>query len=187
MNVTQERLLNIMLVRTLQLGFNTMGHVSLHAVLINSRFSWETVTSWKATTARCSLPSRKPPLESLIGGILTLLRHKAHIWLSPNKWQVVKVVSNGRIPSWAPLDIKTMIYTQYFSPLPPWPMRWCSDIYFFLKSYFSPCWTHLDLDVLAVDDLYDADNIIEHQPHFLTAVWWMETNIASVSIWLQLS
>lgn len=30
--------------------------------------------------------------------------------------------------------------------------------------------THLDLDVLAVDDLYDAHDIVEHQTHFLTVV-----------------
>lgn len=30
--------------------------------------------------------------------------------------------------------------------------------------------THLDLDIPAVDDLYDAHNIIKHQAHFLTVV-----------------
>lgn len=35
--------------------------------------------------------------------------------------------------------------------------------------------THLDLDILAVDDLYDADDIVKHQAHFLTVVWWRET------------
>lgn len=50
------------------------------------------------------------------------------------------------------------------------------------KSYYTACWTHLDLDILAVDDLYDANDVIEHQPHFLTVVWWMETKIASVFV-----
>lgn len=31
-------------------------------------------------------------------------------------------------------------------------------------------YTHLNLDVLAVNDLYDADDIVEHQAHFLTVV-----------------
>lgn len=31
-------------------------------------------------------------------------------------------------------------------------------------------YTHLDLNVLAVDDLYDAHDVIKHQATFLTVV-----------------
>lgn len=30
--------------------------------------------------------------------------------------------------------------------------------------------THLDLDIPAVDDLYDAHDVVKHQTHFLTIV-----------------
>lgn len=56
------------------------------------------------------------------------------------------------------------------------PARYCLFKNGILFCYYTARCTHLDLDVLAVDDLYDAHDVIKHQAHFLTVVWWRETN-----------
>lgn len=73
-------------------------------------------------------------------------------------------------------EFSTIIIYHLAEPPPPQPTRWCFEAP--LKTavcYYTACCTHLDLDILAVDDLYDAHDMIEHQAHFLTVVWWTET------------